>query len=603
MHDKPDDHINNESGTPPNNESPPIPDEPVIRRPNPPTYSSHRRPSTYTTNPPTSAQKDEHTRRYTPPDDDARRPRPSESTERRSRPSEDTDRRPHPSNPLNEYPRRRPRTTETTRRPRPTPLPEEPSLFLEEEPTDIPGRRTDGRRPKRRARRSKQAATFYIILIVVAVGIGMTAFAMAFPRMFDPDRETTVQATPSPSPTPTPIPVNSRNMTGLVTAVSGQNATLLNISNNISRSFTFIEDTALADRFGNAMELENLSVGHLMDIAYDPDTNQLFTLRQTITRDLMPADWRLDMENSTITVGNDVFTFTEYTLVLYQGNPFLLTDISPDDTVTLITLAGTIWLVEVAYGHGFLRFSGGESIADGRVIMDPLGQGIHRFANIDETITLPEGRYRITVEGRNIEAYITEIEIRQGETTTVDLTDVEPSQAFLELTVSPSGSRVFINNELTSAHAALEFDFGDVLAIRVERDGFYTYERSVEMNQAIVSINITLEEETPVPQTGTLTITSVPPGAQIWLNDQFVGQTPVTTELYPGRYLLVAIAQGFHDYVTYVDISTGENNRSLFMSQIVEEYIPVPTPTPPPEEDPPAEEPPQGYGDYQGTEY
>ena len=292
------------------------------------------------------------------------------------------------------------------------------------------------------------------------------------------------------------------------------------------------------------------------------------------------------MYASTITVGNDVLEFTPQTLILYRGEPFIITDISPDDTVTIVALGSTIWLIEVAYGHGFLNFSNAQDILDGRIIIDPLGQGIHRFANLEDTITLPEGRYRVTVEGRNIEAFITEVEIRQGETTTVDLTEVEPSAAVLELTVTPHGSRVFINGEITSAHAALEFDFGAQVTIRVERDGYYTDERIVEMNQAVVSINITLEEETPEILYGMLFVSTTPAGAQIWISNQFIGVAPVSVELPIGRYTIVALAGGFHDYITDIDIVAGDNHRSITMNQIhVEpEYVPIPT-TPPDEHD------------------
>jgi len=446
-------------------------------------------------------------------------------------------------------------------------------------------------------------AAVYIFIIVAAVGITLTVFAMAFPRMFDPDREVYAAATPTPTPTPTPLPLNARELTGMITGITGQNITLMNITNNESRSYTLTEDTSVSNRFGNEMETEHLSVGHLMDVTYDPDTGQIFSLRQTFTRDIIPADFRVDIDNSTIAVGNDVFTFTSQTLILHQGLPFLLADISPDDTVTLVTLGGTIWLIDVAYGHGFLEFTNISDVLDGRVILDPLGQGMHRFANLEDRIALPEGSYRVTVEGRNIEAFITEVEILQGQTTTVNLADVEPSAAVLELTVSPGGSRVLINGALTSLHAAMEFEFGETVSLRVERDGYYTYERTVEMNQAIVSIHVTLEEETPEPEVGNLFIFSMPAGAQVWVNNQPIGMTPTSVELAPGVHTIAATLPGFNDYSTVVNISAGENSVTLIMDPITEDPPYQPIPTPPPEdppEDPPWYPPPDDdpyYGD------
>jgi len=435
-------------------------------------------------------------------------------------------------------------------------------------------------------------AAVYIIIIVAVVSISLTAFAMAFPRMFDPERRLEAAAAiPSPTPTPTPLPLNTRNLTGLVTAMAETHVTIMDISNNNTRHFNLTEDTALSNRFGTEMEAEHLSIGHVMEIAYDPDTHRLFTMRQIFTRDITPADFRVDIDNSTITVGNDVFVFTSHTLILRRGTPFSLGDISPDDTVTLVTLNGNVWLIDVTYGHGFLEFTNINDVVEGRAIIDPLGQGINRFANLDDRVALPEGTYRVTVEGRNIEAFVTEIEIVQGQTTTIDLTAVEPSAVVLELTVSPSGSRVYINNALTSLHAAMEFEFGSVISIRVERDGFYTYSRNVEMNLAVISINVTLEEETPEPEVSNLHIFSMPAGAQIWVNNQPVGIAPAMVELEPGVHSVMAAAVGFYDYSTVVNVSAGENSVTLIMEPIVETPPPQ-IPTPPPEDPPPNDDPP-----------
>jgi len=410
---------------------------------------------------------------------------------------------------------------------------------------------------------------------------------MAFPRMFDPDREAAVAATPSPSPTPTPLPINTRNMTGHITNINAQTIIMLDITANRSMTFEFTETTTLNNRFGQAMPFEDLSVGKLMDIAFDPDTNELFSLRQTVTRDVVPADMRFDMEYSTITVGNDTFNFSDQTLVLRRGVPFEIGDITPEDMVTLVTLSNFVWTIDVESARGFLRFTNYESIVEGRVIMNPVGPGIHRFANIEDTITLPEGTYVVTVEGRNIESYVTEVTIYYGQTTVIDLEDVDLGAAVLELTVTPSGSRVFINGELTSVHSALEFEFGENVSIRVERDGFYTQQRTVEMDQAVVSINITLVEETPEPETALLSVSTTPSGAQIWINQQFIGFSPILTELEPGGYTILATVTGFYDYEIFIDVLPGDNNRTLNMIQVTEQPPQEYEPNPPPEEEPP----------------
>ena len=587
-------NINNNHQNPPTDTNLPQTEK---RTEAPPVYTgptSGRRPNPYTTGPrprhPAAPGGESH-RQRPQPGAVVRRPLPDGYKKHRPPSSNPPARRPHPGQQLEDKPQ-------------------------EEMMTGPIGRRPDGKRPVRRARRKTQLAAVYIFIIVIVVGISLTAFAMAYQRHFDPERQAYVAATPTPTPTPTPLPQNTQNITGMITGMSGQSINMLNISNNQSRAFSLTEATSLNDRYGREMELDLLSVGHILNTYYDPDTNQLLRLRQTFTRNITPADFRVDTEYSTITVGNDVFNITEETLILHRGLPFELSEISPDDTVTLVILDGTVWLIDVAYGHGFLQFTNAEDILDGRVIMEHLALGTRNFGNLEDRIPLTEGTYRVTVEGRNIDPYVTEIEILQGETTTIDLDDVQPSAAVLELTVSPHGSRVYINDELTSIHAALEFEFGESISIRVERDGYYTDERTVEMNQAVVSIHVTLEEETPEVIMGNLFIFSMPAGAQIWINNQFVGTAPLSVDLYPGGYNIMAIAYGFHDYIVDINVQEGENTITVFMEPIIEEppdeYIPIPTPPPdyywPPPYDPPGDEPPYyspppDYGEHHGYDY
>jgi len=537
--------------------------------------------------------------RTAPPEGDERRTpggyplRPDEGPKKRGRPAS-TERRPRP---VNEYPRRKVADT--------------PDDTQAEEDTLASGRigGGGGRRPPTRARRRSQFAALYILLIVVSVGIAMTVFAFAFPRIFDPYR---VAAEPvqTPPPTPTPLPINTRNMTGHITGISGSNIIMLDVATMTPRQFGFQEATGLLNRIGRDMEFEELSVGMLMDIQYDPDTNNLFTMRQTITRDVIPPDFRHDAEANTITVGNEVFNIIGQTLVLRRGETFPIGNISADDMVTLVVLGDTIWTIDVESARGFLQFVNFADIIDGRVVMNPIGPGIHRFANVEDEITLPEGRYNVTVEGRNIEAYITEVTIFYGQTTIVDLSNVDMGAAVLELTVAPAGSRVFINGELTSTHSALEFEFGESVSIRVERDGFYTEERTATMDTAIVSIHIALQEETPAPEMGTLSVHTMPAGAQIFINGVMMGHSPIfITDLEVGVYDILAIAGGFYEYATAVLVNPGDNTLAITLTALTPEHIPIPTPPPqddpPPHYDPPTHDPdPEPYppagGYYEG---
>ena len=68
---------------------------------------------------------------------------------------------------------------------------------------------------------------------------------------------------------------------------------------------------------------------------------------------------------------------------------------------------------------------------------------------------------------------------------------------------------------------------------------------------------------TPVPPDtpGTLTITSTPPGAEVWIDTDPApsGTTPATLSLSPIGHPLMLKYPGYREYVTSVDIPPGSN--------------------------------------------
>jgi len=534
----------------------PHPAGPGARRPAPYPPNAERRPAVHPTTgerPKRRTLPEEHPPQRTTSDETAKRPRPPGYPTPRNQPPEG-------------YPRRRP-----TREGRDFLSPDKPPGNPD---TDT---HNDSPPPRRRARRRTQFALFNIVAIVFIAIICLTIFAMSFESIFARDPEASAAATPTPVPTPTPLPINTQNLTGMITNLNEQSnprtITMHDINTNHSREFAFLDTTALANRTGTSIIFSALAVGNMMDVAYNPDTNELLDLRQSFTRDFHSRTGvNIDMENTSITLGNDVLNFTSQTLVLYRGEPALISDINQDDIITIVAVGDTIWLIEIESSHGVLQVTNASSIMNGRMVLEPLGTGVHRVVPLNdigsEGLNLPEGTYRITVEGTNIETYITELAIHHGETTILDLAGVEPGVAVLELTVTPAGASVFINGELRADHREpMEFDFGASLTIRVEREGYVTQERTVEMSQLTTTSTINLEIEII---TSLVTIVTEPIGANVWINNVPKGQSPVLTELTPGTHNVSAQMPGYHDVVSTIYVPEGDSLHALTLTRIAE---------------------------------
>jgi PEGA domain. len=61
-----------------------------------------------------------------------------------------------------------------------------------------------------------------------------------------------------------------------------------------------------------------------------------------------------------------------------------------------------------------------------------------------------------------------------------------------------------------------------------------------------------------------INIYSNPSGAQVYLNDQLQGNTPITLMLYPGNYRITLKKEGYEDYLTNIVVQEGRDRDYTF---------------------------------------
>jgi len=92
-------------------------------------------------------------------------------------------------------------------------------------------------------------------------------------------------------------------------------------------------------------------------------------------------------------------------------------------------------------------------------------------------------------------------------------------------------------------------------SIQVAKDGYTTvsFEQNVSKNE-IVKVPVTLEASST--GAGSLSVSSIPPGAQIFLDGEVMGVTPMTIQdIAEGEHTLILRMEGFSDYTETVTIT------------------------------------------------
>jgi hypothetical protein len=146
----------------------------------------------------------------------------------------------------------------------------------------------------------------------------------------------------------------------------------------------------------------------------------------------------------------------------------------------------------------------------------------------------------------------------------------------LTILSSPAGPDVYLNGKLSgkvppSGIFTRTLPAGSY-SIELRLEGYAPYTKEVYIaSDGMITVSATLNQYT----SGTLEVTSVPPGAQIMVDNLFRGVSPLTlTGLSPGNHTIMLQSTGYNQYQQQVDVVAG---TQMTMNAILE---PVPTPAP-----------------------
>jgi len=113
--------------------------------------------------------------------------------------------------------------------------------------------------------------------------------------------------------------------------------------------------------------------------------------------------------------------------------------------------------------------------------------------------------------------------------------------------------------------------------VRLSREGYQDWSTAVDVTAGGISeVHGTLKPD-PTPTTGSIKVTSSPPGASVYLDNAYKGVTPMTIPDVPtGTHTVELKLDGYSDWTTNVEVSSGSSQP---LSAVMAKG-PTPTPTP-----------------------
>ena len=408
-------------------------------------------------------------------------------------------------------------------------------------------------KPKKKASKGQYIA-FYIITLVVAVAVCLATFAFVLSSVVNNRPPAGVPGDTSQASnvtTPEQLPVyaiDEISITGVIMDLNHAGRTLEIFDLGSQRSLDFRADnaTAMQNRYGEVMSFAQFRPGDIVDARYTEVGGVLSSMN------LATAAWerrnvsnlRVNAENRTITLGNEIFRYGDRTISIFNNNPYSIENINPLNVVTLRGMGSDVWFVEVSRGTGLINIVNGENIRDGIIEIDnDVILPLNDRGTTDEPIRVQSGNRRIRVRGSNIEDFDTAIDVNPGESAILNLSEVQITAGVVTLNISEPDAVVTINGATVRAAEPQILTYGEYELV-IRKEGFRTYESTFELNEPTLVLNIFLEPEI---RTVNITVETIPPGAHIYVDNAFVGLSPVTTSVEEGVRMISARMDGFID--------------------------------------------------------
>jgi len=134
------------------------------------------------------------------------------------------------------------------------------------------------------------------------------------------------------------------------------------------------------------------------------------------------------------------------------------------------------------------------------------------------------------------------------------ITGLPQSDAALAVTSTPTGAMVFLNNEYVDVTPVKLFREKGTYSVRLVLAGYTPHSESVELNGRERKIEVRLAPIEP----GFIVIESEPADAEVLLDGDTVGRSPVTVETTPGAHQIVIQKTRYVPWQGTVEVSAGQ---------------------------------------------
>ena len=284
----------------------------------------------------------------------------------------------------------------------------------------------------------------------------------------------------------------------IVSDINSANETIrvYNYSTGVQYQYYYGLTTGFSDKYGNHMSVSDIHQGDVVDISgadSDGKAKRIQKSDKVWTNDAV-TNFSVDKNNSVLEIGNSSYRLGERTMI-FSGSDVIDTDsLTAQDKLAVVGIDKDIVSISVTTGHGTLQLSN-TSLFEGSFLQ--LGDRIFAEITKDMSLDVPEGSYTLAV-ANNGWGGSTDIEIKRGETTKVNLNDLKgegPKKSSILFEVDVQGAKIYVDGSEIDYTSPVEITYGKH-TLKVTADGYDTWTRTLYVNSKEATIQITINDDT-----------------------------------------------------------------------------------------------------------
>lgn len=284
----------------------------------------------------------------------------------------------------------------------------------------------------------------------------------------------------------------------IVSDINSANETIrvYNYSTGVQYQYYYGLTTGFFDKYGNHMSVSDIHQGDVVDISgadSDGKAKRIQKSDKVWTNDTV-TNFSVDKDKSVLEIGNSSYRLGERTMI-FSGSDVIDTDsLTAQDKLAVVGIDKDIVSISVTTGHGTLQLSN-TSLFEGSFLQ--LGDRIFAEITKDMSLDVPEGSYTLAV-ANNGWGGSTDIEIKRGETTKVNLNDLKgegPKKSSILFEVDVQGAKIYVDGSEIDYTSPVEITYGKH-TLKVTADGYDTWTRTLYVNSKEATIQITINDDT-----------------------------------------------------------------------------------------------------------